>query len=109
MPVVPEDAPPAGLVLEGTLSEYFIYLPQITAPAGVVQFAVENIGRQRHNLRVLGTGVDQATPSLRAGQSASVDVLLVEPGAYTIYCDLADHADRGMTMTFLVEDAFTKP
>jgi plastocyanin len=102
-------APPAPLVLEGTLSEYFIYLPQIAAPAGVVHFAVENIGRQRHNLRVLGTGIDQVTPTLRAGQSGSLDVLFVDPGLYTVYCDLADHADQGMTMTFVVEDPFTNP
>ena len=105
----PVAAAPAPLVLEGTLSEYFIYLPQIAAPAGAVHFAVENIGRQRHNLRVLGTGIDQVTPTLRAGQSGSLDVLFVDPGPYTVYCDLADHADQGMTVTFVVEDPFTNP
>ena len=60
------------LVLEGTLSEYFIYLPQQSGPAGSVRFVVQNIGVQRHNLRVVGNGVDRATRTcVRASQARS--------------------------------------
>jgi len=103
-------APPAGpLVLEGTLSEYFIYLPQPSVPTGTVRFVVQNIGQRRHNLRVVGNGVDRATPDLRPGQSGEVEVLFADPGPYTVYCDLADHADRGMTTAFVAEAPFTQP
>jgi hypothetical protein len=97
------------LLLEGTLSEYFIYLPQQSGPAGAVRFVVQNIGARRHNLRVVGNGVDRATPDLRPGQSGEVEVFFTDPGPYTVYCDLADHADRGMTTAFVAEDPFTQP
>jgi Multicopper oxidase len=101
-------APPAdALVLEGTLSEYFIYLPQLTSNARTVRFVVENVGVQRHNLRVVGNGVDRVTPVLRAGQSGEVEVFFVDPGPYTVYCDIGDHADQGMTTGFYVEGPFT--
>jgi uncharacterized cupredoxin-like copper-binding protein len=100
--------PPAdALVLEGTLSEYFIYLPQLTSNARTVRFVVENVGLQRHNLRVVGNGVDRVTPVLRAGQSGEVEVYFVDPGPYTVYCDIGDHADQGMTTGFYVEGPFT--
>jgi len=106
----PARAAPAGpLVLEGTLSEYFVSLPQQSAPAGAVRFVVQNIGQRRHNLRVVGNGVDKATPDLRPGQTGEIEVLFTDPGPYTVYCDLADHADRGMTTTFVAEDPFTQP
>jgi plastocyanin len=102
-----DDAAP--VVLEGTLSEYFVYLPQQSAPAGTVRFVVQNIGERRHNLRVVGNGVDKATPDLRPGQTGEIEVFFTDPGPYTLYCDLADHADRGMTTSFVAEDPFTQP
>jgi plastocyanin len=96
-------------VVEGTLSEFSISLAQDSAPPGTVRFAVQNIGQRRHDLRVVGNGVDHQTRELRPGQSAQLEVTFDEPGIFTVYCDLADHADRGMTTTFTVEDetAFT--
>ena len=106
MSAAPLEAPDA-LILEGTLSEYFIYLPQLTSNARTVRFVVENVGLQRHNLRVVGNGVDRVTPVLRAGQSGEVEVFFVDPGPYTVYCDIGDHADQGMTTGFYVEGPFT--
>jgi hypothetical protein len=106
-PPAPEAPPPDALVLEGTLSEYFIYLPQLTSNARTVRFVVENVGLQRHNLRVVGNGVDRVTPVLRAGQSGEVEVFFADPGPYTVYCDIGDHADQGMTTGFYVEGPFT--
>jgi uncharacterized cupredoxin-like copper-binding protein len=64
---------------------------------------MSNVGQLRHNLRVVGNGVDKQLPALRPGQSGSDDVTFADPGPYTVYCDLADHADRGMTLTFTIE------
>ena len=107
MSAAPPEPPADALVLEGTLSEYFIYLPQLTSNARTVRFVVENVGLQRHNLRVVGNGVDRVTPVLRAGQSGEVEVFFVDPGPYTVYCDIGDHADQGMTTGFYVEGPFT--
>ncbi len=88
--------------LDGTLSEYSISLPQISAKLGTVRFVVSNTGVLRHNLRVLGGGVDRKTPDLRPGQSGQVDVTFVDPGEYTVYCDIGDHEALGMTLSFSV-------
>jgi uncharacterized cupredoxin-like copper-binding protein len=103
-------APPTVTDVEGSLSEYSISLSEVAVPTGTVRFAVENVGQQRHDLRVVGNGVDRQTRELRPGQSGDLEVTFDEPGIFTVYCDLADHADRGMTTTLTVEDgaAFTQ-
>lgn len=97
----------APLVLEVSLSEYSIYLPQVSGTIGTVRFQLENIGVQRHDLRVVGSGVDRKSPVLRAGQTGAVDVEFVESGLYSVYCDVGDHADRGMSLTYYVENDAT--
>jgi plastocyanin len=96
---------PAGAVqvLDGTLSEYSISLPRITAKLGTVRFVMSNVGVQRHNLRVVGSGVDKKTADLRGGQSGQIEITFTDPGAYQVYCDLADHEELGMLLTFNVE------
>lgn len=94
----------APTVLEVSLSEYSIYLPQLTGTVGTVRFLLENIGQRRHDLRVVGSGVDRKSRVLTAGQTGAVDVEFVESGLYSVYCDVGDHADRGMSLTFYVEN-----
>jgi plastocyanin len=89
--------------ITGTLSEYSISLSDTSARLGTVRFTVQNVGRRKHNLRVVGNGVDEATRDLSPGQTGQVEVRFADPGPYTVYCDLADHADRGMQLTFTVE------
>jgi plastocyanin len=86
-----------------TLSEYSISLSTTTAKPGTVRFKVQNVGERKHNLRIYGNGVDKMTRDLAPRQSAQLEVRIVDPGPYTVYCDLADHADRGMQLTFNVE------
>ncbi len=97
--------PPASAAqaIDATLSEYSIYLSQTEAKPGVVRFTVTNTGQRKHNLRVAGNGVDEKTVDLGPGQSAVLEVRFVDPGPFTVYCDLADHADRGMTQTLSIE------
>jgi plastocyanin len=90
-------------VLDGTLSEFSIFLPQITARLGTVRFVMNNVGTLRHNLRVVGNGLDVKTADLRGGQTGQVEVTFVDPGPYLVYCDLADHEDLGMTLTLNVQ------
>jgi len=87
----------------GTLSEYSIALEQLSAKPGVVRFTVTNTGTLRHNLHVAGSGVDTKSPDLRPGQSGILDVTFTDPGPFTVYCDIADHAEKGMRLTFTIE------
>lgn len=99
----PRPAPSQLTVITGTLSEYSISLSNDTAPPGTVRFTVQNIGQRKHNLRVVGNGVDKQTRDLSPGQTGQIEVRFADPGPYTVYCDLADHADRGMQLTFTIE------
>ena len=104
-PAVTATPRPAGIqqTVEGTLSEYSISLQRISAKVGTVRFVMSNVGELRHNLRVVGSGVDRKTVDLRAGQSGQLDITFLDPGPYLVYCDLADHQDLGMLLTFNVE------
>ena len=100
MPTPRPQGPPQAI--DGTLIEYSIYLSQTEVGPGSVRFVITNTGQRKHNLHVLGNGVDVKTRDLGPGQMATLSVTFDEPGAYTVYCDLADHADRGMTLTLAV-------
>ena len=52
-----------------------------------------NAGSQTHNLGVEGT--DLITPDIEPGGSATLDLSSLEAGSYTLYCDIAGHADSG--------------
>ncbi len=89
--------------ISGTLSEYSIALDQISAKPGVVHFAITNTGTLRHNLHVAGNGIDAKSQDLRPGQSGTLDVTFTDPGPFMVYCDIADHAEKGMMLTFTIE------
>jgi len=91
-------------VIDGTLSEYSIYLPLLTARLGTVRFTLTNVGVARHNLRIVGGGIDQKSSDLLGGRSGQVEVTFVDPGPYFVYCDIADHEELGMALTFNVYD-----
>ena len=91
-------------VLESSLSEYSIYLPQITVKPGTVRFSLTNVGVQRHNVRVVGNGIDRKSPDLLGGRSGQLEVTFVDPGPYYVYCDISDHEQLGMALTLNVSD-----
>src|SRR6266542_546947 len=99
----PRPTPSAPQVIEATLSEYSVWLSETEAQPGVVRFTIKNVGQRRHNLRVAGNGVDKVTRDLGPNGSATLEATFREPGPYTVYCDLADHADRGMTQSLTIE------
>ena len=49
---------------------------------------------------------DLLTPNIPAGGTATLDLSSLEPGTYTIYCEIAGHASSGMqTPLTISEDA----
>ena len=53
-----------------------------------------NDGTTVHDLAV--EGQDLNTPELNPGDQADLDVSGLEPGSYTIYCQIAGHRESGM-------------
>ena len=56
--------------------------------------SVTNDGTTVHDLAV--EGQDLHTPELNPGEQADLDLSGLQPGAYTIYCQLPGHRESGM-------------
>ena len=83
------------------LIEYAINMPATFSP-GKVAFHVENGGKEDHGFEIEGNGIEEKTNVLKRGDSESLEIDL-EPGTYTVYCPVKDHAKRGMKTTITVK------
>jgi uncharacterized cupredoxin-like copper-binding protein len=86
-----------------TVSEWKIQLSRDTVRAGAVTFRVKNEGAVVHGFRVEGPGVENETPQIAVGQSASLRVTL-KPGTYELYCPMSENSHKlaGMTKKITV-------
>ncbi len=96
----------SGSVVEVALVEYAIGMPS-RLPAGPAVLRLSNVGFEVHNLKLVDAGSGsllwEAEP-VNAGENRLAELVL-EPGEYTMLCDLAGHDSRGMRMSLLVEDS----
>jgi plastocyanin len=69
--------------------------------AGDVKFAVANNGNTAHNVGIRGGPI---TANLAPGQGGLLQIQDLQPGTYELYCDIADHEERGMTTILVVVD-----
>ena len=88
----------APTVIDVELGSLELLPAMIMAPPGAVQLRVTNVDSQTHNLSVLG----QVTPDLAQGESAVLDLGVLEEGEYDMQCDISGHAQAGMTGTLHV-------
>ena len=82
-------------------TEFKITFPKSTLAAGSYSFAVKNDGKIDHDLVVQGNGVDEKTPTIAAGKSATLKVDL-KPGTYDVYCSIPGHKQAGMDLKLTV-------
>ena len=92
----------AAAPLQADLSEFVITLSAGTMDVGG-SIEVTNSGSQAHNLGVEGT--DLLTPDIEPGGTATLDLSSLDAGTYTLYCDIAGHADSGMTTPLVIGGA----
>src|SRR5215211_4895944 len=90
-----------GAAINVTLKEMTVALDKTQAAAGTTAFVVQNIGHAHHNFAIKGNGVEQKTPLLESGQSATLTVNL-SPGTYEYECAVPGHAMAGMQGTLIV-------
>jgi uncharacterized cupredoxin-like copper-binding protein len=81
--------------------EFSFSLSATEAAAGTVTFVVENSGNMPHDFAIRGNGIEEATPHIDPGESATLTVEL-EPGTYTYICTIPGHEQLGMRGTFTV-------
>ncbi|MHB0934955.1 MAG: cupredoxin domain-containing protein [Armatimonadota bacterium] len=87
------------------LTEFAIALDPDNALAGDVVFNVRNNGDVVHAFEVEGQGIEQSTPRLQPGETATLRIANMQPGTYEVYCPVGNHAERGMRDTFTVTEA----
>lgn len=89
------------------LVEWAVEISSDTVPAGEITFQVMNSGTMNHAFEVEGQGVEEETPIVQPGGTATLTVSL-EPGTYELYCPVQDeynHKQQGMTNTLVVTAA----
>jgi uncharacterized cupredoxin-like copper-binding protein len=84
-----------------TETEFKIALPKSTIAAGSYSFAVSNDGKIEHDLVIEGNGIDEQTPTIEAGKTATLKVDL-KPGTYDVYCSIPGHKEAGMDVKLTV-------
>ncbi|HSS80931.1 MAG TPA: plastocyanin/azurin family copper-binding protein [Gaiellaceae bacterium] len=82
-------------------TEFKIALPKTTVAAGSYSFEVKNDGKIDHDLVIQGNGVDEKTPTIAPGASATLNVDL-KPGSYDVYCSVPGHKQAGMDVKLTV-------
>ncbi len=82
-------------------TEFKITLPKSTLAAGSYSFEVANDGKIEHDLVIKGNGVDEKTPTIAPGKSATLNVDL-KPGTYDVYCSIPGHKQAGMDVKLTV-------
>lgn len=98
--------PGAPAAVSAKLSEWRIELSQHTIAAGGVTFMVANGGSIPHAFEVEGQGIEQETPVIQPGATATL-TLTLKPGTYEVYCPVGEqsHKKLGMETHLQVEGA----
>ena len=94
-------APSAATSVPVSETEFKITFPKSTLAAGSYSFEVKNDGKIEHDLVVQGNGVDEKTPTIAPGKSATLKVDL-KPGTYDVYCSIPGHKQAGMDLKLTV-------
>jgi len=86
------------------LGDIFIKPAETHVSAGHVMLDVRNTGGIQHDL-ALEDG--PATPLLDAGATGALDLGVLEPGTYTVFCSVPGHREAGMVASLVVGEAGT--
>ena len=93
-----------GTEVQATIREWAIDLSTQEVAAGTVTFVVNNQGQFAHNLTVTGSsGTIAKTATFRGSEGAQTLEVDLQPGTYTIICDLPGHAAMGQSIQLVVK------
>ena len=93
------DTAPAEVAVE--LSEMEISPATIEVAAGG-QLDITNVGGADHDLHVEGAGL--ATPVIAPGDGTTLELGDLEPGTYTVFCEVPGHQGAGMEAELVVTE-----
>jgi len=89
---------PGGSRVSVSVKEWGITVGEV--PSGAVTFVVKNDGAVEHNLVIKET--QTRLDGIQPGQTKELRATL-QPGTYTIVCDIAGHEEAGMHTTVTVK------
>jgi plastocyanin len=81
--------------------DLYLEPPETTVPPGPITFTFVDEGAQAHTLVIEGIAGFKLEVASK-GDSDTGNVAL-EPGRYTLYCDVPGHRDAGMVSTLVVQ------
>ena len=81
--------------------DFSFSIDESQAEVGRVTFLVQNNGSMHHDFAIRGNGVEQKTPMIQSGESATLTVEL-EPGTYTYVCTIPGHDQLGMSGNLVI-------
>ena len=87
-----------GTTLHLTLGDYTIQ-GDLTAPSGPVRLQAFNAGGLVHNVGIRGLAI---SGDMQRGKSFTLDVGVLAPGTYQLYCDIVGHVEHGMVADLVV-------
>jgi plastocyanin len=100
----PPSEPPAVPHVQVTAVEYAFTLSRTSVPAGKVVLELVNSGQDPHNVNLTPPEGPSQEPIANTPSSAVADVTVaLAPGAYTLFCSLPTHEQKGMKATLTVE------
>ena len=90
--------------IQATLREWAIDLSRQEVAAGKITIVVTNQGQFAHNLTVTdAAGTIAKTPNFTASDGPQTLEVELQPGTYTIICNLPGHAARGQKTELVVK------
>ena len=84
-----------GAVVNAQAAEFSLTVDKVELAVGRTTFVVENRGSAAHNFVIRDNGLEEATPVIEPGGSATLTIDL-EPGTYTYLCTIGSHDRLGM-------------
>jgi hypothetical protein len=100
--VVPSGSGGDTYALTARLSEWKVELSEPRIPAGNVAITVSNTGTIPHAFEVEGQGVEQETPLVQPGGTATL-TLELKPGKYEVYCPVGHDSHKMLGMVAELE------
>ena len=91
-------APFQGTIVQLTLGDYSIE-GNLTVPSGPVRLQAFNAGGLVHNVGIRGVAI---SGDIQHGKSFTLDVGVLAPGTYQLYCDIVGHVEHGMVADLIV-------
>lgn len=109
-------APSGPTEVHVKLTEFKIEMDKASIPAGPVKFIIDNAGEEVHEVVLEPAGIDDQpfevngkaseVEDIAAGQSATLEWTIDQPGQYQLACHIndnnEDHYANGMVMEFTV-------